>query len=107
MKDIKLDVDLINDKAIELDSVRFRNSVVLKYRFVVPWPSKPQGPLEIMIEGPFDLETRDSRPLSSEDRGFVEACYAALMNAKAEFKIQCRARSCQFAYRDLTREFIE
>lgn len=100
LKDIQLDVDLINDKAIELDSVRFQNSVVLRYRFVVPWPSKPQGPLEIMIEGPFDLETHDPNgPLSSEDRGFVEACYAALMNAKAEFKIQCRAEVYAFRSR--------
>ena len=99
-KDVRLDVDLISDKAMDLDSVRFRNSVVLQYRFLVPWPSKPQEPLEIMIEGPFDLETRDPNgQLSSEDRGFVEACYAALMNARAEFKIQCRAEIYAFRSR--------
>ena len=92
---IKLDVDLINDKAIEVETVKFRNSVIVRYRFIVPWPSKPHEPLDIVIEGPFDLE-KSTPSLTSTDRGFVEACYAALMNAKAEFRIQSRAETYAF-----------
>ena len=97
---IILDVDLIDDKVVQLESVRFRNSVVLKYRFAVPWPSKPQGPLEIVVEGPFDLEIQaEQSSMTRADRGFAEACYAALMNATAEFKIHCRAEVYSFRSR--------
>ena len=99
-KSITFDVDLIDDRAIQLESVRFRNSVVLKYRFGVPWPSKPQGPLEFLIEGPFDLERQaEQSSIALEDRGFAAACYAALMNATAEFKIHCRAEVYLFRSR--------
>ena len=96
---IILDVDLIDDTAIQLETVRFRNSVILKYRFAVPWPSKPQRPLEIVIEGPFDLEKQVEKSRVPLDRGFAEACYAALMNAAAEFKIYCRAEVYSFRSR--------
>ena len=99
-RSITFDVDLIDDRVIQLESVRFRNSVVLKYRFGVPWPSKPQGPLEFLIEGPFDLERpTEHSSIALEDRGFAEACYAALMNATAEFKIHCRAEVYSFRSR--------
>ena len=96
---IILDVDLIDDRATQLESVRFRNSAILKYRFAVPWPSKPQRPLEIVIEGPFDLEKQVEKSPMPLDRGFAEACYAALMNATAEFKIYCRAEVYSFRSR--------
>lgn len=97
---ITFEVDLIDDTAIQLESVRFRNSVVLKYRFGLTWPSRPQGPLELLIEGPFDLERQaEKSSVALEDRGFAEACYAALMNATAEFKIRCRAEVYSFRSR--------
>ncbi|KAL8789924.1 MAG: hypothetical protein Q9195_006585 [Heterodermia aff. obscurata] len=99
-KSIILDVDLIDDGAVQLESVHFQNSVVLKYRFAVPWPSKPQGPLEIVIEGPFDPERQaEQSSMASGDRGFAEACYAALLKEKAEFKINCRAEVYSFRSR--------
>ena len=95
---IKLDTDLVNDKIAELESVQSRNSVIVKYRVVIPWQSSPQNPLEIVIEGPYELEKSQQKSVlsSTKDRGFVEACYAALMNATAEFKVQCRAELYSF-----------
>ena len=95
---IKLDTDLINDKIAALESVQSRNSVIVRYRVVIPWKSNPQNPLEIVIEGPYDLEKPQQKSvlLSTKDRGFAEACYAALMNATAEFKVECRAELYSF-----------
>ena len=95
---IKLDTDLINDKIAELESMQSRNSVIVRYRVVIPWQSNPQTPLEIVIEGPYELEKSQQKSVlsSTKDRGFVEACYAALMNATAEFKVQCRAEQYSF-----------
>ena len=95
---IKLDTDLINDKSAEVESVSSRNSVIVRYRVVFPWKSNPENPLEIVIEGPYDLEKPEQKSvlLSAKDRGFAEACYAALMNATANFKVQCRAELYSF-----------
>ena len=95
---IKLDTDLINDKIAELESVQYRNSVIIRYRVVIPWQPSPPNPLEIVIEGPYELEKSQQKSVlsSTKDPGFAEACYGALMNETVVFRVQCRAEQYSF-----------
>ena len=86
---IRLGIDLIDDNAIDLDTTQSRNNIVVRYHLLVPWRSRPQKPLEFLIEGPFEPEQVITEATSRKDRGFLEACYAALLDASSEFKIQC------------------
>ena len=86
---VRLGIDLIDDNAIDLDAAQSRNNIVVRYHLLVPWRSRPQRPLELLVEGPYEPAKVFPKGTSKQDRGFLEACYAALLNASSEFKIQC------------------
>ena len=97
---IRLDLSLVDDKILDLDAAQSRDSMILQYHLLVPWRSKGLNPLEILIEGPFDLgEPLHIETESQPDRGFAEACYAALMNDTSEFRIPCRSEVRRFRSR--------
>jgi hypothetical protein len=82
-RSLRLDMNLVDDPTLELESAIEREDVTLKYHLLVDWKLE-RTPLEFLIEGPFLKPTTEQ---VTPDRGLLEACYAAAADSGVQFAI--------------------
>ena len=85
-KTLRLDMNLIDEIELEGDRATTREELILKYHLLVDWLPE-RTPLEFLVEGPLFLNSEEGGLHSGLDRGFLEACDAALRNGETDFTI--------------------